>query len=349
MSVRQVARLATVGALLGGLVLLGGSPALADDDSVRVGSAGSFRAGGSAEGVNVEVRKRSDGCVMLRTALSLRLDGLRADQVRIQVDYGGRWFPVPASGGGGTVSTSQVAPAKPSLCKGKRITMRYRVAFVAGAPGGRLTVIGEATSAAGRTLGRGSDSARVDGARVTASPTPSKKPSPSPTPVATEAAAEPDSTPAVLAAPTGPSTTNNAKESSGMSSIMYIGLGLVALGALLIGLLVRRSRQDKSAAGEPAVPSPGFPGGTTYRAGAGVPAAPARPGQVYGQPPASGAVYGVPSPRPVGGGVYGSRPAVEPDETRPVPGQRGGHGQEQVPSMPATGGEHTVLMPRLPD
>ncbi|MET7748810.1 hypothetical protein [Micromonospora sp. NPDC005367] len=349
MAVRQVARLATVGALLGGLVLLGGSPALADDDSVRVGSAGSFRAGGSAEGVNVEVRKRSDGCVMLRTALGLRLDGLRADQVRIQVNYGGRWFPVPADGGG-TVSTSQVAPAKPSLCKGKRITMRYRVAFVAGAPGGRLTVIGEATNAAGRTLGRGSDSARVDGARVTASPTPSKKPSPSPTPVDTEAAAEPDSTSAALAAPTGPSTTNKAEESSGMSPIMFIGLGLVALGALLIGLLVRRSRQDKSPGGEPVAPSVGSPGGTTYRAGTPAPAAPARPGQVYGQPSATGAVYGVPSPRPASGGVYGTRPAAEPDETRPVPGQRGGYGQEHVPpSMPATGGEHTVLMPRLPD
>ncbi|TDC25578.1 hypothetical protein E1211_30855 [Micromonospora sp. 15K316] len=343
---RHVARFATVGAVLGGLVLLGGSPALADDDSVRVGAANSFRAGGSAQSVNVEVRKRSDGCVLLRTALGLRLDGLQADRVRVEVNYGGRWFPVPVSGGGGTVSTTPTAPAKPTLCRGKGITVRYRVAFVAGAPGGRLSVTGEATNATGRTLGRDSDSARVEGSRVTASPTPSKKPSPSPTPVATEATTEADSTPAALAAPTGPSTTDNAKESSGMSPIMFIGLGLVALGALLIGLLVRRSRQDRSSADEPVTASAGYPGATTYRAGGGVPA---RPGQVYGQPPAGGAVYGAPAQRPAGGGVYGTRPAAEPDRTQPVPGQRGGRGPESAPSMPTTGGEHTVLMPRLPD
>ncbi|MEU5562226.1 hypothetical protein [Micromonospora musae] len=343
---RHVARFATVGAVLGGLVLLGGSPALADDDSVRVGAASSFRAGGSAQGVNVEVRKRSDGCVLLRTTLGLQLDGLAADQVKVQVNYGGRWFPVPVDGGGGAVSTTPTAPSKPTLCRGKGITVRYRVAFVAGAPGGRLSVTGEATNATGRTLGRDSDSARVEGSRVTASPTPSKKPSPSPTPVATEATTEAGSTPAALAAPTGPSATDKSKESSGMSPIMFIGLGLVALGALLIGLLVRRSRQDKTSVDEPVMAAAGYPGGTTYRAGGG---APARPGQVYGQSPAGGAVYGAPAQRPSGGGVYGARPAAEPDRTQPVPGQRAGDDPQSAPSMPAPGGEHTVLMPRLPD
>ncbi|MEK8108000.1 hypothetical protein NKG94_28905 [Micromonospora sp. M12] len=42
-----MARLAAVCGLAGGLVMLGASPAVAVDDSVRVGAASSFVAGGS--------------------------------------------------------------------------------------------------------------------------------------------------------------------------------------------------------------------------------------------------------------------------------------------------------------
>ncbi|MGK5738464.1 hypothetical protein [Micromonospora sp. URMC 103] len=318
MAVRgHVKRLATVFAVLGGLVLLGASPAMADDDSVRLRSADSFTAGGSAEGVNLEVRKRSDGCVMLRTALGLRLEGLEASQVTVQVNYGGRWFPVPLGGGSGHVTTSQTSPAKPTLCKGKGVTVRYRISFERGAPNGRLSVTGEASNAVGQALGRDAESARVVGGRATASPTPSKKPSPSPTPEATEAPSDAGTTPAALAVPTGGPSTRAAEESSGLSPVMFVGLGLVVAGALLIVLLVRRSRQDRAPADEPVLPLAGSPGGTTYRSGGGVPAAPGQPGQVYGQQPAAGGVYGVPSSRPAGG-VYGSRPAAEPDTTRPI-------------------------------
>ncbi|TWJ23873.1 hypothetical protein [Micromonospora endolithica] len=137
---RHAARFAAVCALLGGSVAFGASPALAADDSVRVRAAGSFTAGGSPQGVSVEVRKRTDGCVLLRTALSLRLDGLRADQVDVQVNYGGRWFPVPVSGGGGGAATAATSPSNPRLCKGKGVTIRYRLAFAATAPDGRLAV-----------------------------------------------------------------------------------------------------------------------------------------------------------------------------------------------------------------
>ncbi|MFC0508149.1 hypothetical protein [Micromonospora costi] len=332
---RHAARLATVGALLGGLVLIGAAPAMADDDLVRVRAADSFTAGGSAEGVSVEVRKRTDGCVMLRTALGLRLAGLQANQVTVQVSYGGRWFPVPLGGGSGALSTTQTAPAKPTLCKGKGITVRYRVTFAATAPNGRLSVVGEAGTASGRDLGRDADSARVTGGRALVSPTPSTKPSPTPTPEPTEAPADADSTPAALAAPTGgPATTD--EDSSGLSPVMFVGLALVAVGALLIVFLVRRSRQDKASAGESVLPLPGNPGGTTYRAGGGVPAAPVQPGPVYGQPPATGGVYGVPSPRP-SGGIYGARP----DATRPLPGYPGGAaptGPEPAPPAGLPGG-----------
>ncbi|KAB1139413.1 hypothetical protein F6X68_23715, partial [Micromonospora sp. AMSO12t] len=262
---RHAARLATVCALLGGLVALGATPALAAGDSVRVRSAGSFTAGGSAGSVSIEVRKRSDGCVLLRTALGLRLAGLRADQVSAQVNVGGRWFPVPLSGARGSAATSATSPLKPRLCKGKSITVRYRVAFAAEVPGGRLAVSGAASDALGRALGRGAVASRVVGARATPSPTPkpSKKPSPTPSAVATEVragAADPS-----LAAGQGAGAVSNAaeEESSGGSVVMFFGIAMVAVGILLIVLLFRRSRADKEPADPGHVPLPRNPGGTT--------------------------------------------------------------------------------------
>ncbi|MGI5525618.1 hypothetical protein ACQEUX_32395 [Micromonospora sp. CA-259024] len=342
---RRAARLAAVCGLVGGLVMLGASPALADDDSVRVSSASSFTAGGSPQGASVGVRKRSDGCVLLRTALALRLEGLEPDQVTVEVNAGGHWFPVAVTGGGGSVATAQTSPTKPTLCKGKGITVRYRVAFAAGAPGGRLVVTGVGVSAQGQELGRGSDSARVTGARVTPSPSKSPSATPSPTEAATEAV-----NPAALGVSAAPDTTATAAESSGGGSpVMFFGIVMVAVGLLLIVLLVRRSRQDRTPSDEAPGTLPGNPGGTTYRAGGGSPAAPGRPGQVYGQQPPSAGWGAVPSPRPAAGGVYGARPVSPgpaPEATQPMPGAPATRPLPEDP--PADGGGHTVFMPRLP-
>ncbi|MEU8253762.1 hypothetical protein AB0C06_05790 [Micromonospora inaquosa] len=347
---RRVARLAAVCGLAGGLVVLGASPALADADSVRVGAASSFAAGGSAQGVNVAVRKRTDGCVLLRTALGFTMVGLQPNQVTVQVNVGGRWLPVAVTGGGGNVSTAQTSPAKPKLCKGKGITVRYRVAFAAGTPGGRLVVTGAGLSTAGRMLGHSTDAARLTGARVTPSPSPSKKPTPTPSPseVATvDEAVNPAALGVVSAAP---NTTATAAESSGGGSpVMFFGIVLVAVGLLLIVLLFRRSRQDRKPSDDGSGVLPGNPGGTTYRAGGGLPAAPGRPGQVYGQQPPAAGWGAVPSPRPATGGVYGARPetpAAAPEATQPMPGRPDG---PPLPGDPPTdGGGHTVFIPRLP-
>ncbi|MEV5763802.1 hypothetical protein AB0L34_04395 [Micromonospora sp. NPDC052213] len=378
---RHAARLATVCALLGGLVALGATPALADGDSVRVRSAGSFTAGGSAEGVSIEVRKRSDGCVLLRTTLGLRLGGLRADQVRAQVNVGGHWFPVSLSGGGGSVATPATSPANPRLCKGKGITVRYRVAFVQGAPGGRLTVTGAASNALGQLLGRGAEASRVVGGRASASPspTPSKKPSPTPSAIASQEGTAGESPALAAVAGQGAGATVNAaeEESGGGSVVMFFGIAMVAVGVLLILLIFRRSRADKEPADDlPPVPLPrSNPGGTTYRSAQGPAAAPVPPGQVYGQqPPVPGVYGGTAAPRPAGG-VYGSRPAPEatqvvpggstpppvpappgnPTSTPPTPGQYGrptsappATGRPGDPPPEADGGDHTRFMPRLP-
>lgn len=332
MSVRRHAtRVATVGAMLGGLLAVAASPALADGDRVEVRSASSFTVGGSPGTVAVEVRKRTDGCVMLRTALALRLDGVRPEQVQVQVNSDGRWWPVPVSGGSGVVVTARTAPAEPTLCKGKGRTVRYRVAFLAGAPGGRLTVVGEATTAVGRLIGRADAAARVVGGAKAPSPTPTRKatPTPSATPSAEATTPGADDTASALAAlaPTGGAPSAAADSSSGGSPIMWFGILLVLVGAALIALLVRRNRAERSdeQGGHPQVPLPRATGGTTYRAGGPV-------GQGYGQQPVTPTVYGgSAAPRPAGN-VYGA----------PAGGDQPGG------EPPATGPDATSVLPRPP-
>ncbi len=319
MSVRRHAtRVATVGAMLGGLLAVGASPALADDDRVEVRSASSFTVGGSPGTVAVEVRKRTDGCVMLRTGLGLRLDGVRPEQVQVQVNSDGRWWPVPVSGGSGAVATARTSPADPTLCKDKGKTVRYRVAFLAGAPGGRLTVVGEATTAVGRLIGRAGTAARVVGGAKAPTPSPTRKPSPTPSAEATPSSADNTSSAPAALDPAAGSTSAAADSSSGGSPIMWFGILLVLVGAALIALLVRRNRAENAdePAGYPPVPLPRGTGGTTYRSGAPT-------GQVYGQQPPTPTVYGgSASPRPTGN-VYGSpaaptgRPGGEPPDAGP--------------------------------
>ncbi|MFF3854191.1 hypothetical protein [Micromonospora sp. NPDC002575] len=358
---RHATRLAAVCVMLGGLVAAAASPAQAEGDSVRVRATDSFRPGGSPGAVNVEVRKRTEGCVVLRTGMGLSLAGLAANQVTAQVNLGGRWVPVPVSGGGGAVATGRSAPTKPTLCKGKGITMRYRLTFAAGTPGGRLTVVGEAVDGRGRALGRDAVAARVVGPQAASpTPTPSRSPSRSPSPSASPTAEPTTDAPtageptlaAVAAGAAGTGAAAAAQEGSGgLSWIMLFGVGLVVLGVGLIVLLVRRSRADREPADDPdalpGVPLSRNPGGTTYRSGTPAPPAPAQtpptPG-VYGRPaaPPSGGVYGsrpgTPAAPPPGGGVYGG-PARPADGGVPGPGE---------PPAPAGGGDATTIMPRLP-
>ncbi|MEU6020487.1 hypothetical protein [Micromonospora sp. NPDC047134] len=324
---RRVLRLATLCLVLGGLVTLGGAPAYADEDRVRVRSAGSFAAGRSAQEVRLEVRKRTDGCVRVRGALGLSLPGVRPEQVAVQAQVDRRWVTVPVSGAEGLVTTAPVAPAKDELCKRKGAAIRYRVAFGADAPSGRLIVTGEAVTARGIVLGRAVAESRVTGGRAAPSPSPSRSPSPSPTPdeVSVETPPVATSTVALAAEPAG-DLGQTAGQSGGVPPVMYAGVAMVAAGGLIIGLLVYRSRKDRRERGEQVELPPGNPGGTTYRssrspaprsAGPRVvpPAAP--PGQVYGtgRPPAP-RVYGAPLAARGTGGLYGADSA---DQTRAMP------------------------------
>lgn len=343
---RSTARLAAVCVGAGTLLALGVSPASAAEDTVRVSAAGKFKAGDSAEEVAVEVRRRTEGCVQLRVGLTLYLDGLRADQVRAQVNAGGRWLPVELSASRGGVATAATSPENPQLCKGKRVKLQYEVAFAADTVDGQLTVVGEAVSTDGQVIGRDSDSAKVTGGSPAGAPTSSA--APVPTVAATEAATAAASTAVdALTDPGGAADSAAPARSSGGSGFLYAGLAMVAVGVVLIVLLVRRFREDRS-----------VPAGGTHPAGFGysgpgqppVPGRPATPG-LYGSPAAqrpNPGLYGThpdgappvsggtahPGPPPVSG-VPGTPPAP------PIPGQRG-------PAAPAPD-DRTRFIPRLPD
>lgn len=332
---RSTARLAAVCVGAGTLLALGVSPALAAEDTVRVSAARKFKAGDSAEEVAVEVRKRTEGCVQLQAALTLYLDGLRTDQVRARVNAGDGWLPVELAAGRGGVATAATSPENPQLCKGKRVKLRYEVAFAADTADGQLTVVGEAVSTDGQVIGRDSDSAKVTGGSPAATPTPTA--AVVPTVAATEAATAAAST--AVDARTDPGDDADsaapAGSSSGGSVFLYAGLAMVAVGVVLIVLLVRRFREDRS------VPADGAHSAGFGYSGPGQPPVPGRP--------ATPGLYGSPAAQRPNPGLYGTHPDGVPPVSGgpgsppvpPVPGQRG-------PAGPAAD-DRTRFIPRLPD
>lgn len=289
MSVRRgTARGVTAGVLLAGLVFSGvilglatATPALAAEDSVRLRAASSFRAGGSPGSASIAVAKRTDGCVSLRTALGIRLPGLTADQVKVESAVsGGGWRPVAVSSGGADlVVTERTRPERPSLCKGKSVTVRYRLTFGKAAPNGTVLLVAEAYTVDGAVVGRDSDNARVRGGRPAAAPTlPAVVPtSAAATPEATEEAAEvAEETEVVAAAPARAADLEPRAADSGGGGffglgtvLLLVGVGMVGIGVALLVLLIRRNRAERSgtrlvgaAAGQPAtyLATPAGPG-----------------------------------------------------------------------------------------
>ncbi|MBE1487306.1 hypothetical protein [Plantactinospora soyae] len=327
MSVRRGATwLATVCVAFGATVSLGAAPAAAEGETVRVRAPSALNAGGSPGSVTVNVSMRGGDCVNVRTGLGIRLPGLTADRVEVRVAADGDWRPVQVSDGAdGLVATQRTAPDRPVLCARKSVSSRYRVSLLAGAPAGRVTVVAEAYTAAGRLLGRDSDTARVGG-RTGTTPSPTRK---SPTtepvesPVATEEAVVP--TQEVAAAlPNQTAAASDSGTSLGIGAmVMIVGVVMVVIGIALLVLLIRRGRTDRRApAAEPATAGPPAGGWQTR-----VPPTP-RPAAVYGGGAASGG--GDPTMMLPGGG----------DRTVALP-----TGADPTMMLPSGGGDRTVALP----
>ncbi|MFV2107075.1 hypothetical protein [Micromonospora sp. LOL_015] len=263
MSVRRgAARLATVLALTVGTAALAAAPAYGQDERVRIDLPSKFAVGEKAGEVTVKVTKRTDGCVAVRTALAIRLPGVTPDQVGVQARIDDDWVTVPLwDNGDGLLLTEHTAPEEDELCKGKSRSVRYRMAFRAGAPAGVAHIVGEAYTAGGVLLGREAGAKQVGGRLAgtyqpgppTPSPTPSPSAEPTPEPTVDGATAEPSDAPAVLsdqdllaAAGTagGPGGDDGSDVGTG---VMAAGVGMVAVGIALLVLLIRRLRPARSA------------------------------------------------------------------------------------------------------
>ncbi|MFY1654309.1 hypothetical protein ACN27J_25930 [Solwaraspora sp. WMMB762] len=275
MSVRRgAARLATVLALTVGTAVLAAGPAYGQDERVRIGLPSKFAVGEKAGGVTVKVTKRTDGCVAVRTALAIRLPGVTPDQVGVQARIDDDWVTVPLwDNGDGLLLTEHTAPEDDELCKGKSRSVRYRMAFRAGAPAGVAHIVGEAYTAGGVLLGREAGAKRVGG-RLAGTyqpgpPTPSPSAEPTPEPTVDSAAVEPSDAPAVLPdqdllAAAGSAGGPAGDDGSGIGTgVMAAGIGMVAVGIALLVLLVRRLRPTRSAPG-----GTGGPGGDVGGGGA---------------------------------------------------------------------------------
>jgi len=249
---------AVVGA---GLVVTAGA-ASAADERVDVRASRSFTAGGDPGTASVTVSWSERGCVFVRTALSIRLDGMDAGQVRVEAFSFGGWRPVAVSGAGdGVVVTERTPPDNALLCNRQSAEARYRIAFDADTRGGSVTIVGEAYGPRGRLLDRDAATGRVNGTKP--SPTPSRKspkptksptrsPTPTPTPTATAETAtaapfdDPARSPIALGVPNPPQDPGGGGFLGMSRLVMAGGLVLVAVGVGLIVFLIRQIRADRA-------------------------------------------------------------------------------------------------------
>jgi hypothetical protein len=245
MGVRLIAaRLATVLALLAGLLALVAAPASAADDTVVIKLPSTFRAGGSAGSVVVAVTKRTHGCVSVRTALGIRLPDLSPDQVIVQVLHDGRWRQLDVSDGrDGLLMTDRTAADRDSLCQRKSLTARYRLTFLEDAPSGLANLVAEAYTADGDLIDRATGARRVVGGRSPSATRAAETPTPSPTDQAGQAAQSPQVVPAASGKPGG----GTGLFSMG-TAVLLVGLAMVGVGIALLGFLVWRARADRAEA-----------------------------------------------------------------------------------------------------
>jgi hypothetical protein len=265
---RAGARIATMAALVAGLVAVGAAPALAADDTVEVRLPSEFTAGDSPSTISVSIDKRTDGCTRVQTALGFGLPGLPADQVKVEVRREGEWRDVDVTkAGNGLVVTEQTRPEKSYLCERRDTSIRYRVAFLKEAPSGQVTIVAEAYASGGRLMNRDTDT------RTLINP---DRPSPS----ASASAADAQQPPApaatgpsvAAAAPAGQSADTDGSFFGLGTLVMLFGLAMVGCGVALLVILLRRNRAE-----------PDEPGGSGFP---GLPPYPPRPPSV---PPASSA------------------------------------------------------------
>ncbi|HEU4422368.1 MAG TPA: hypothetical protein VFR67_07480, partial [Pilimelia sp.] len=233
----------------------------------------SFKVGGGPGPLTIVVAKRSRGCVLVRRALTVQLPGLAGGQLRVERLAGGEWREMPLTpAGNGAWTAAERAPDPRPLCAGDSIAARFRVAFLPGAPAGMAAFVAQAFGG-GQPLGSDGASRGVTGApTVTPTPTrPAATPTPTPTPTAslspTPTTAAPTTETALAAEGEDPAAVVPAGGSGADSGpgigvvVMVLGFAMVAIGAGLLVVLLRRSRGEPGDAGSSGDSGPSGPSG----------------------------------------------------------------------------------------
>ena len=223
-----------------------------------------FAAGGGPDTVTV-VASTDTGrrCQKVRWSMLMRVDGVRLDQVKVDRIEDTGSFPLQVQATGDTARLTDARLDPGTLCPGRTVTARYRVAFADDAAQGRVTFQAEAYDANERLLQQasatsqvvGEDDADDDGAQE-------DEPAPSPSPSAADEADEeatPEPTDGIDESagdgtePTSPAADSiaavpaSAGGSRGLLGAgLIIGAVLIFLGVgLLLRLRLRGRRQDQ--------------------------------------------------------------------------------------------------------
>ncbi|MGW0213546.1 hypothetical protein ACWDXH_04070 [Micromonospora chokoriensis] len=263
---RYAVRVGVVLACLSGVELAAAAPAQAAFTTELSGLPARFTAGEQVRTVSAVVSRtdRRGGCVKVRWSMVLSVQGLRLDQVKMdRVEEAGD-FPleIRTEGDVARLTDRQLDPG--TLCPGRTVTARYRVAFAEDATQGRVTLAAEAYDANARLLARQTATRSVvaAGGAPTSKPTPSATP-PKPTDPPSEpaeeestAGEEPAADYPVDAAP--PAAGRPVSQSGGFGAVQAAFL----LGALLLFLgmgLLLRLRHLTRASGDEADEADGPP------------------------------------------------------------------------------------------
>ncbi|WP_244236496.1 hypothetical protein [Micromonospora violae] len=187
---RYALRAGVVLACLSGVELAAAAPAQAAFTTEMSGLPGRFTAGEQVRTISAVVSQtdRRGGCAKVRWSMVLTVQGLRLDQVKMdRVEETGD-FPleIRTEGDVARLTDRQLDPG--TLCPGRTVTARYRVAFAEDVTQGRITLAAEAYDANLRLLARQTATRSVVGVGGVRTATP--KPTPT-RPKPTESASAP--------------------------------------------------------------------------------------------------------------------------------------------------------------
>ncbi|EEP74225.1 hypothetical protein MCAG_04552 [Micromonospora sp. ATCC 39149] len=222
-----------------------------------------FTAGDGVETVSAVVSRRDGGCVKVRWSMVLTVQGLRLDQVRMDRVEETGLFPLEIRTEGSTARLTDRQLDPGTLCPGRTVTARYRVAFAEDVTRGSVTLAAEAYDPQSRLLARQAATREVIGAGADATPpgavpTPDE-PSADPTdeplePAGVDEEAEPSEE---VVAEVPPAAGGRPVSSSGgfgvVQAAFLLGALLLSLG---VGLLLRLRHLTRTA--DDGGPGPGL-------------------------------------------------------------------------------------------